>query len=105
MLPGSNCFEACLKNWQMPCIVPCSAEFKAIDEESINIPENAFKIDKYTSVETGNVKLSNSFLPFIYLPSNTLLDICISIIDKETYLENKDLLEEIDFPSEDVNIK
>ncbi|CAG8524110.1 8298_t:CDS:2 [Gigaspora rosea] len=109
MLPGSNCFEACLKNWQMPCIVPCSAEFKAIDEESINIPENAFKIDKYTSVETGNVKLSklkltrqiDQRLPLILVINVT----GISIIDKETYLENKDLLEEIDFPSEDVNIK
>ncbi|CAG8529340.1 8033_t:CDS:2 [Gigaspora margarita] len=79
VLLESNYFEACLKNWQMPCIVSCGTEFKAIDEELINIPENAFKINKYTSVETGNAKLSNSFLPFIYLPSNTLLDICIYV--------------------------
>ncbi|RIB17963.1 hypothetical protein C2G38_2037295 [Gigaspora rosea] len=58
-----------------------------MDKESTNIPKNSFKIDKYTSVETGNVKLR------------------ISIIDEETYLENKDIPEEISFPSEDVNIK
>ncbi|CAG8547092.1 18593_t:CDS:2, partial [Racocetra fulgida] len=64
------------------------AEFKTMDEkESINISENAFKIDKYASIETENVKLS------------------ISITDKGTYLENKDLPEEINFPLEDINIK
>ncbi|CAG8782203.1 4997_t:CDS:2, partial [Racocetra persica] len=63
-------------------------KFKTMNEKgSINIPENAFKIDKYTSVETGNVKLS------------------ISINDDGTYFENKDLSEEINFPSEDVNIR
>ncbi|CAG8809189.1 2015_t:CDS:2, partial [Gigaspora rosea] len=109
VLPGSNYFEACLKNWQKPCIVPCSTEFKAMDKESTNIPKNSFKIDKYTSVETGNVKLSkvkstrqiDQRLPLILVINVT----GISIIDEETYLENKDIPEEISFPSEDVNIK
>ncbi|RIB19797.1 hypothetical protein C2G38_2180904 [Gigaspora rosea] len=88
VLQESNYFETCLKIWQEPYIIPCGAEFKTMDKKgSINIPKNAFKIDKYTSVETRNVKLS------------------ISINDDRTYLENKDLLEEIDFPSVDVNIK
>ncbi|RIB05330.1 hypothetical protein C2G38_2219907 [Gigaspora rosea] len=88
VLQESNYFETWLKIWQEPYIIPYGTEFKTMDEKgSINIPKNAFKIDKYTSVETGNVKLS------------------ISINDNRTYLENKDLPEEIDFSSEDVNIK
>ncbi|RIB07415.1 hypothetical protein C2G38_2147582 [Gigaspora rosea] len=52
-LPGDNYFETCLKNWQKPYLLSCGAEFKTMnEEESIDIPKNAFKIDKYTSVET-----------------------------------------------------
>ncbi|RIB27504.1 hypothetical protein C2G38_2160337 [Gigaspora rosea] len=80
----TNSYEIILIKPQIP-VLP--EKFKAMDEESTNIPKNSFKIDKYTSVETGNVKLR------------------ISIIDEETYLENKDIPEEIRFPSEDVNIK
>ncbi|CAG8685156.1 11449_t:CDS:2, partial [Gigaspora margarita] len=88
MLQESNYFKPCLKNWQKPYIAPCGAEFKTIDKKgSVNISENAFKINKYTLAETGNVKLS------------------ISITNEGTYLKNKDLPEEINFPSEDVNIK
>ncbi|RIB27572.1 hypothetical protein C2G38_2160191 [Gigaspora rosea] len=88
VLQDSNYFETCLKIWQVSYIIPCGAEFKTMDENgSINIPKNAFKIDKYTSVETGNVKLS------------------ININDDRAYLENKDLPEEINFLSEDVNIR
>ncbi|KAF0508129.1 hypothetical protein F8M41_018831 [Gigaspora margarita] len=109
VLPESNYFEACLKNWQKPCIVPCGAEFKAMDEESTNIPKNSVKIDKYTSVETRNVKLSK-VKSTRQIDQRLLLILVInvtgiSIIDEETNLENKDIPEEISFPLEDVNIK
>ncbi|RIB17636.1 hypothetical protein C2G38_2037571 [Gigaspora rosea] len=110
VLPESSYFETCFKNWQESHIVPCSAEFKAINEESI--PENAFKIDKYTLVETGDVKYLylcagkvkstrqiDQRLPLILVINVT----GISITDEEIYLENKDLPEEIDFPSNGVN--
>ncbi|CAG8518132.1 3961_t:CDS:2, partial [Gigaspora rosea] len=100
VLPESSYFETCFKNWQESHIVPCSAEFKAINEESI--PENAFKIDKYTLVETGDVKSTRQIdqrLPLILVINVT----GISITDEEIYLENKDLPEEIDFPSNGVN--
>ncbi|CAG8630146.1 21867_t:CDS:2 [Gigaspora margarita] len=109
MLQESNYFETCLKNWQEPYIALCRSEFKTMDEkESINIPENTFKIDKYTSAKTGNIFISVSgkvestrhidqWLPLILVINIT----GISITDKGTYLENKDLLEEINFPSED----
>ncbi|KAF0411274.1 hypothetical protein F8M41_008209 [Gigaspora margarita] len=57
VVPESSYFESYLKHWQEPYNVPCSAEFKTINNEKLtNIPGNAFKIDKYKSVETGNVK-------------------------------------------------
>ncbi|CAG8752080.1 10385_t:CDS:2, partial [Gigaspora rosea] len=89
-----NYFETCLKNWQKPYLLSCGAEFKTMnEEESIDIPKNAFKIDKYTSVETR-------------LPLILVINVAsISITDEGTYLENKDLPEEINFPSEDINIK
>ncbi|CAG8713220.1 18185_t:CDS:2 [Gigaspora rosea] len=108
VLQDSNYFETCLKIWQVSYIIPCGAEFKTMDENgSINIPKNAFKIDKYTSVETGNVKLIKSTrhidqqLPLILV----INVIGININDDRAYLENKDLPEEINFLSEDVNIR
>ncbi|CAG8610438.1 17288_t:CDS:2, partial [Dentiscutata heterogama] len=98
-----NYFETCLKNWQEPCIAPCGAELKNMDKKgSINIPKNAFKIDKYTSMETENVKLTRHIdqrLPLILVINVT----GISFINEGTYLENKDLLEEINFPSKDIS--
>ncbi|CAG8642470.1 20157_t:CDS:2, partial [Gigaspora margarita] len=88
VLQESNYFETCLKIWQESYIIPCGVEFKTMDKKgSINISKNAFKIDKYTLVETENIKLS------------------ISINNNKTYLENKDLPEKINFSSEDVNIR
>ncbi|CAG8501120.1 8107_t:CDS:2 [Cetraspora pellucida] len=105
MLQESNYFKTCLKNWQEPCIVLYGAKFKNIDKkESINIPKNAFKIDKYTLIETENVKLTRYInqWPLLILVINVT---GISFTDEEMYLENKDLLEEINFPLEDVNLK
>ncbi|RIB12445.1 hypothetical protein C2G38_2200664 [Gigaspora rosea] len=43
-LPGDNYFETWFKNWQKPYFLPCGAEFKTMnEEESIEIPKNAFK--------------------------------------------------------------
>ncbi|CAG8544536.1 10728_t:CDS:2 [Dentiscutata heterogama] len=105
----SNYFEICLKNWQKPYIVLCGAKFKAMDKESTNISKNAFKIEKYISVETENVKLSKVKLTRQIdrrLPLIFVINIAeISIIDKEIYLENKDIPEEINFSLENANIK
>ncbi|CAG8766089.1 16567_t:CDS:2, partial [Gigaspora rosea] len=97
LIPGNSYryLETYLKSWQEPYIVRCSAEFKTMNEKKlIDIPANAFKIDKYQSVETGN------------LPLILVINVAgINITDKGAYLENKDLPEEIDFPSENINIK
>ncbi|CAG8799353.1 24746_t:CDS:1, partial [Cetraspora pellucida] len=66
ILLKNDYFEACLKNWQTPYIILYDTEFNIINKELINIPKNAFKIDKYTSIETENVKLSDLFLLSIY---------------------------------------
>ncbi|CAG8523933.1 13095_t:CDS:1, partial [Gigaspora rosea] len=57
VVPESSHFELYLKHWQEPYNVLCSTEFKTINNEKLtNISVNAFKMDQYKSVETGNVK-------------------------------------------------
>ncbi|KAF0532586.1 hypothetical protein F8M41_011089 [Gigaspora margarita] len=90
-------------------------EFKTMNEEKlIDIPANAFKIDKYQSVETGNIKhlyLCAGKVKLTrhidqQLPLILVINIAgINVTDEGAYLENKDLPEEINFPSENVNIK
>ncbi|RIB20034.1 hypothetical protein C2G38_2180343 [Gigaspora rosea] len=90
------------------------AKFKTTNNEKLtNIPVNAFKINKYKSVETGNVK--NLYLCMgkvtstrqidQWLPLILVINITgINITNEGRYLENKDLPEEIEFPS-DVDVK
>ncbi|CAG8524513.1 22018_t:CDS:2, partial [Gigaspora margarita] len=105
VLPKSNYFKACLKNWQKPCIVPCSAEFKAMDEDQqifLRILSKLINIHQYLYLCTGKVKSTRQIdwrLPLILVINVTR----ISIIAKEIYLENKDIPEEINFPLEDKN--
>ncbi|CAG8705795.1 14717_t:CDS:2, partial [Gigaspora margarita] len=91
LIPGNSYLETYLKSWQEPYIVPCSAEFKTMNEEKpIDIPLNAFKIDKYQ----------------LRLPLILVINVAgINVTDERAYLENKDLPKEIDFPLENVNIK
>ncbi|RIB13245.1 hypothetical protein C2G38_2198395 [Gigaspora rosea] len=64
-----------IKHWEEPCVVSCGLEFVTINRRNPkNVPKNAFKVDKYTSVESGKLKF---------------------------YLESKDLPEEIRFPLKD----
>ncbi|CAG8652827.1 25008_t:CDS:2, partial [Gigaspora rosea] len=110
-----NYFETCLKHWQEPCIVSCGSEFVTMNgKKPKNVPANAFKVDKYTSVESGKIK-------YLYLcsgkatsarqidrrlPLILVVNVAgINITDEGFYLECKDLPEEISFPSEDANIK
>ncbi|CAG8794054.1 16818_t:CDS:2, partial [Gigaspora margarita] len=101
----SNYFEACLKDWQEPYIVSCGTKFKIMNEkESINIPKNAFKIDKYTSIYTGKIKLVRQINQWLLLI--LVINVAgISMIDEETYLEINDLPKEINFSSEDIKIR
>ncbi|CAG8538671.1 23013_t:CDS:2, partial [Cetraspora pellucida] len=115
MLPKSGYFETYLRNWKKPYIVSCDAEFKTMNEEELsNISVNAFKIDKYKLLETGNIKHLYLCVGKIkltrqidqWLPLILVINVVdINITDEGTYLENKDLLEEIDFPSENVDTK
>ncbi|CAG8645349.1 788_t:CDS:2, partial [Gigaspora rosea] len=114
VVPESSYFESYLKHWQEPYNVLCSAKFKTTNNEKLtNIPVNAFKINKYKSVETGNVK--NLYLCMgkvtstrqidQWLPLILVINITgINITNEGRYLENKDLPEEIEFPS-DVDVK
>ncbi|RIB00060.1 hypothetical protein C2G38_2235799, partial [Gigaspora rosea] len=111
ILPGSNYFETCLKQWKEPYIVSCGSEFKTKNgEKPKNIPMNAFRFDKYTSVETGKTKYLyicsgratstrqiDQQLPLILAINVT----GISINEEGICFENKDLLEEISFPPDD----
>ncbi|CAG8746541.1 22575_t:CDS:2, partial [Gigaspora rosea] len=102
ILPESNYFETYFKQWKEPYIVPCESEFKTMNgEKPKKIPISAFRFDKCTSVETGKTKQIDQWLPLILVINVT----GINIIDKEKYLENKDLPEEISFPPDDVHIK
>ncbi|KAF0428036.1 hypothetical protein F8M41_005917 [Gigaspora margarita] len=115
VLPGSNYFETCLKQWKEPYIVSCGSEFKTKNgEKPKNIPMNAFRFNKYTSVETGKTKYLyicsgratstrqiDQWLPLILAINIT----GISINEVGICLENKDLPEEISFPPDDIQKK
>ncbi|RIB13746.1 hypothetical protein C2G38_2196937 [Gigaspora rosea] len=93
VLPGGgNYFETCLKYWQELFIVSCGSELVTINgKKPKDVPANAYKVDKYASLESRKIK-------HLYLCAG------INITDEEFYLESKDLPEEISFP-EDVHIK
>ncbi|RIB07442.1 hypothetical protein C2G38_2274242 [Gigaspora rosea] len=108
-------FKTCLKHWQDPCIVSCGSEFVTMNgKQPKNVLVNAFKVDKYTSIESGKIKHLylctgkatstrhiNRRLPLILVVNVA----GINITDEGFYLECKDLPEEISFPSEDAYIK
>ncbi|CAG8577327.1 504_t:CDS:2, partial [Gigaspora rosea] len=103
ILPGSNYFETCLKQWKEPYIVSCGSEFKTKNgEKPKNIPMNAFRFDKYTSVETGKTKATSTRQIDQQLPLILAINVTgISINEEGICFENKDLLEEISFPPDD----
>ncbi|CAG8627082.1 26970_t:CDS:2 [Gigaspora margarita] len=75
-----------IKYWEEPCVVSCGSELVTMNGRSPkNIPKNAFKVDKYTSVEINIAGVNTNNEGF--------------------YLESKDLPEEIKFPLKDTNIK
>ncbi|CAG8808581.1 8979_t:CDS:2, partial [Gigaspora margarita] len=92
-------------DWKEPYIIPCESEFKTKNREKPkNIPMNAFRFDKYISVETGkpsratSTRQSDQQLPLILAINAT----GISINEEGICLENKDLPEEISFSPDDI---
>ncbi|CAG8461465.1 9879_t:CDS:10 [Dentiscutata heterogama] len=111
VLPGEgNYFEICLKHWQEPCIIFCGSEFVSINgKKPKNVPVNAFKVDKYTSVESGKIKhlylcagkTTSTRQIDQRLPLVLVVNVAgINITDEGFYLESKDLPEEISFPED-----